>query len=91
VFFSGEEPESLRGPQCELCVIDEIARMRYQQQVFDMMMMGLRLGDMLRVLIATTPRPTPFMKKLIAIDDIVVEGQRAGREGRKQSLRQQAS
>ena len=35
VFFSGEEPESLRGPQCELCVIDEIARMRYQQQVFD--------------------------------------------------------
>jgi phage terminase large subunit-like protein len=29
VFFSGEEPESLRGPQCELCVIDEIARMRY--------------------------------------------------------------
>ena len=26
VFFSGEEPESLRGPQCELCVIDEIAR-----------------------------------------------------------------
>src|SRR5215467_1599748 len=70
VFFSGEEPESLRGPQCELCVIDEIARMRYQQQVFDMMMMGLRLGDMPRVLIATTPRPTPFMKRLVAMDDI---------------------
>jgi phage terminase large subunit-like protein len=28
VFCSGEEPESLRGPQCELCVIDEIGRMR---------------------------------------------------------------
>jgi hypothetical protein len=26
VFFSGEEPESLRGPQCELCIIDEIGR-----------------------------------------------------------------
>jgi phage terminase large subunit-like protein len=25
---SGEEPESLDGPQCELSVIDEIARMR---------------------------------------------------------------
>src|SRR5215468_6833519 len=70
VFFSGEEPESLRGPQCELCVIDEIARMRYQQQVFDMMMLGLRLGDMPRVLIATTPRTTPFMKKLVAMDGI---------------------
>ena len=51
------------------CVIDEIARMRYQQQVFDMMMMGLLLGDMPRVLIATTPRTTSFMKRLVAMDD----------------------
>ena len=57
VFFSGEEPESLRGPQCELCVIDEIARMRYQQQVFDQMMLGLRPGDRPRVLIATAAVP----------------------------------
>ena len=34
------------------------------------MMMGLRLGDRPRVLIATTPRTTPFMKKLVAMDDI---------------------
>jgi phage terminase large subunit-like protein len=65
VFFSGEEPESSRGPQCELCVIDEIARMRYQQQMVDMMMLGLRLGDMPRILIATTPlvsvRPAPWL------------------------------
>src|SRR6516164_9404746 len=70
VFFSGEEPESLRGPQCELAVIDEIGRMRYQQAVFDNMMLGLRLGDRPRVLLATTPRTTPFMKKLVAMDDI---------------------
>ncbi|MGY8682674.1 terminase family protein [Bradyrhizobium sp. UFLA05-153] len=70
VFFSGEEPDSLRGPQCEMCVIDEIARMRYQQAVFDMAMMGLRLGDKPRMLIATTPRTTPFMKKLVAMDGI---------------------
>jgi phage terminase large subunit-like protein len=38
-----------------LCAIDEIARMRYQQQMFDMMMLGLRLGDMPRILIATRP------------------------------------
>jgi phage terminase large subunit-like protein len=29
VFFSGEEPESLRGPQAEMVIVDEIARMRY--------------------------------------------------------------
>src|SRR5215472_11819987 len=69
-FFSGEEPESLRGPQCELCIIDEIGRMRYQQSVFDTMMLGLRLGDRPRVLLATTPRTTPFMKRLVAMDDV---------------------
>src|SRR5262245_64513455 len=53
VFFSGEEPVSLRGPQCELCIIDEIGRMRYQQAVFDTMMLGLRLGDKPRALLAT--------------------------------------
>src|SRR5262252_5923936 len=49
---------------------DEIARTRYQQGVFDTMMLGLRLGDRPRVLIATTPRTTPFMKRLVAMDDI---------------------
>src|SRR5262249_34834482 len=41
VFFSGEEPESLRGPEAEMVIVDEIARMRYQQSVFDTMMLGL--------------------------------------------------
>jgi len=72
VFFSGEEPDSLRGPQCELCVIDEIARMRYQAEVFDMAFMGTRLGDKPRMLLATTPRPTPFMKKLIAKEGVSI-------------------
>jgi phage terminase large subunit-like protein len=34
-----EEPESLRGPQAEMVIVDEIARMRYQQSVFDTMML----------------------------------------------------
>lgn len=72
VFFSAEEPESLRGPQCELVVIDEIARMRYQQNVFDNAMLGLRLGDKPRILIATTPRPTPFMRKLVAMQGVSI-------------------
>jgi phage terminase large subunit-like protein len=72
VVFSGEEPEQLRGPECELCVIDEIARMRHQSQVFDNAMLGLRLGERPRLLIATTPRPTPFMKKLIKMDGVKI-------------------
>jgi len=72
VMFSGEEPDSLRGPQCELCVIDEIGRMRYQQEVFEMAHLGTRLGDKPRMLIATTPRPTPFMKKLVKREGVSI-------------------
>jgi phage terminase large subunit-like protein len=34
------------------------------------MMLGLRLGHKPRVLLATTPRTTPFMKRLVAMDDV---------------------
>lgn len=47
VFFSGEELESLRGPQCELCVIDEMGRMRYQQAVFDTIQARVKLAETL--------------------------------------------
>jgi phage terminase large subunit-like protein len=71
-FFSGEEPDSLRGPQAEFCAIDEVARMAYGKDVFDMAMMGLRLGAMPRLFIATTPRPTPLMKNLVKMDGIAI-------------------
>ena len=72
IMFSGEEPESLRGAQCELVVIDEVARMRYAQQVFDMAMFGCRLGDKPRILLGTTPRTTPFMKNLIKMKGVSI-------------------
>jgi phage terminase large subunit-like protein len=62
--FSGEEPDSLRGPQFELVVVDELARMRYQQDVFDNANLCLRLGDHPRMVITTTPEPTKLMRKL---------------------------
>ena len=72
ITFSGEEPESLRGPQCELIIIDELARMRRQQAVFDMAMFGLRLGAYPRMLISTTPKSTLFMKQLVAMSDLTL-------------------
>lgn len=74
ILFSGDEPESLRGPQCEFCWIDELARMRYQQMVYDMAVFGLRLGDRPRMLVTTTPRPTQFFKKLVATKGVILTG-----------------
>ncbi|MBR0778550.1 DNA-packaging protein [Bradyrhizobium diazoefficiens] len=70
LFFSGEEPDSLRGKQSELCLIDEIAAMRYAQHVFDQAMMVNRLGQKPRLLISTTPKRNAFMLKLTAMKDI---------------------
>ena len=44
-FYSGEEPDQLRGPQCEVCFVDELARMPDAAAVFDMANFGMRLGE----------------------------------------------
>jgi phage terminase large subunit-like protein len=44
ICFSAEQPERLRGPQCEAAWCDEIAAWRYVDQTWDMMSFGLRLG-----------------------------------------------
>lgn len=65
ITFSAEEPESLRGPQAELVVIDELGRMARQQAVFDMAILGMRIGPHPRMLIATTPRSTKTIRALV--------------------------
>jgi phage terminase large subunit-like protein len=46
--------------------------MRLQAEVYDQANMGLRLGPAPRMLIATTPRPTLFIKKLVKQDRLVI-------------------
>lgn len=64
--FTAEEPEQLRGPQCEMLIIDEYAAMKRGQEVYDIAFKGTRLGDQPRVLIATTPKPALHMKTLLS-------------------------
>jgi len=71
-FYSGEEPDQLRGPQCEVCFVDELARMPDAAAVFDMANFGMRLGEKPRMCIGTTPRTTPFMKKLVKMPHVRV-------------------
>lgn len=63
--FSAEEPDRLRGPQCDAAWCDELAAWRYPE-AFDMLLMGLRLGADPRCVITTTPRPTKLVRTLIA-------------------------
>jgi phage terminase large subunit-like protein len=64
-WFSGADPEKLRGPQHHLIWFDELCAYQYAQDTWDMSMMGLRLGDHPRVVITTTPKPNRLIIDLV--------------------------
>ncbi len=70
--FSAENPEQLRGPQFDAAWIDEFAKFRDPDSVFDQLLFGLRLGKKPRLVITTTPKPSSSLKKLILREDCVV-------------------
>lgn len=63
--YSADEPDRLRGPQHHYAWADELAAWRRMQYAWDMLQMGMRLGEHPRVCITTTPRPLPLVKELI--------------------------
>ena len=70
--FSAEDPDGLRGPQFHAAWGDEICKWRYVQATFDNLQFGLRLGAHPRMLMTTTPRPLPLLKKLLADDKVAI-------------------
>jgi len=59
--FSAEKPDRLRGPQCHFLGADEICAWQYMEEAWDMAMFGLRLGDHVKAVITTTPKPKPLL------------------------------
>ncbi len=64
--FSADEPERLRGPQCSRYWADELATWRFGQEVWDNLMFGFRIGDELRGVITTTPKPIKLLKSIMS-------------------------
>jgi phage terminase large subunit-like protein len=63
--YSADEPDRLRGPQHSDAWADELSSWRYPE-AWDQLQFGLRLGLDPRIVVTTTPRPTPLIKDLIA-------------------------
>ncbi len=63
--FSADKPDDLRGPQFHRAWVDELAKMRYQRAVWDMLAFAMRLGDRPQVVVTTTPRPTELILELV--------------------------
>jgi len=64
--FSAEAPERFRGPQCYKYWADELAAWKYQQQTWDMLQFGARLGDSVQGIVTSTPKPGPLLKALMS-------------------------
>jgi phage terminase large subunit-like protein len=63
--FSADEPDRLRGPQCEAAWADEVAAWRHPE-AWDMLQLGLRLGPDPRQIVTTTPRPVRVVRELLS-------------------------
>lgn len=70
--YNGTTPDQLRGPQHHFGWVDELAKFEYMQEAWDQLQFGLRLGEHPQVLVTTTPRPLPLIKKLVNDPDTVV-------------------
>lgn len=64
--YSAEAPDKLRGPEHHHGWCDELAKWRQAEATWDNLTMGLRLGDDPRLMVTTTPRAVPLLKRIIA-------------------------
>ena len=65
--FSSDEPDRLRGPQHDFVWGDEVASWRYPE-AYDMMMLGLRVGEKPQAVLTSTPKPIPLIRDLVKRD-----------------------
>lgn len=70
--FGADHYEQLRGPQFDGAWIDELAKFRQPEEAWNQLLFGLRLGKNPRCLITTTPRPIPFLEKLLKDPSVTV-------------------
>jgi len=64
--YSAEDADSLRGPQFHAAWADEFCAWRAPERVLSNLRFGLRLGDDPRLMVTTTPRPMPALRRLMA-------------------------
>ena len=62
--FSGDHADGLRGPEFDVAWCDELAKWREADATWDNLQFALRRGSSPRVLVTTTPRPIPLLKRI---------------------------
>lgn len=68
---SGANPEEFRGASSDRAWLDEFAAWDYPEESWNNLMFGMREGKSPRIVIATTPRPIPIVKAIMAMPTTV--------------------
>lgn len=63
--ITADKPDKFRGPNADTFWADELAAWRYAEAAWTQLMLCFRVGDDLRGVVTTTPRPTPVIKRLV--------------------------
>ena len=74
--YSAVAADGLRGPEHDAAWCDELAKWTNGDAAWDNLMMGMRRGAHPQVLVTTTPRPTPLMRRVMALPGLVETGGR---------------
>lgn len=69
---SASSPEEMRGPQFDAAWVDELAKWKKAQDAWDMLQFGLRLGEIPRQVVTTTPRNVDVLKSILDASSTVV-------------------
>ena len=75
-YFGAEEPESLRGPQCDGAIADEVDAWKRTTYIdtWQNLELGVRLGPDPRILVGSTPKRGRLIAELRERKDCVVTG-----------------
>lgn len=70
--YTAEDPDGLRGPQFDAAWADEFCAWAYPEATLSNLRLALRLGEDPRLVMTTTPKPIPALKKLLATKGVRV-------------------
>jgi len=62
--YSGDSPEQLRGANNASVWLDELCKFSDPEESWTQLILGLRVSDNPKVLVTTTPKPIPIIKRL---------------------------
>lgn len=63
--YSGDVPDQFRGPQFDGAWVDEMAKYKNPEEMWNQLNLALRLGENPQVIVTTTPKPLKILEDLI--------------------------